>query len=138
MPPKKGKKGKKKSNGKRKTEQVGGRDLLLKETDAQEYAQVLKNLGNSRFEVLCFDGKTRLAHVRGKMRRRAKLATDDIILLSLRDFQDDKADIIWAYSLEEAKQLKKQGEIPESTRVHDTKILESDDSDDGEVTFETI
>lgn len=35
-----------------------------------EYAQVTRMLGNGRLEALCFDGKTRLAHIRGKMRKR--------------------------------------------------------------------
>lgn len=35
-----------------------------------EYAQVTRMLGNGRIEAICFDGKTRLAHIRGKMRKR--------------------------------------------------------------------
>ena len=35
-----------------------------------EYGQVLRMLGNGRCEVYCFDGKNRLAHIRGKMRKK--------------------------------------------------------------------
>lgn len=35
-----------------------------------EYAQVLKMLGNGRIEAQCFDGEKRLAHIRGKMRKK--------------------------------------------------------------------
>lgn len=35
-----------------------------------EYAQVLKMLGNGRLEAQCFDGEKRLAHIRGKMRKK--------------------------------------------------------------------
>jgi initiation factor 1A len=35
-----------------------------------EYAQVLKMLGNGRVEAMCFDGEKRLAHIRGKMRKK--------------------------------------------------------------------
>ena len=35
-----------------------------------EYAQVLKMLGNGRVEAQCFDGSKRLAHIRGKMRKK--------------------------------------------------------------------
>lgn len=35
-----------------------------------EYAQVLKMLGNGRLEAQCFDGTKRLAHIRGKMRKK--------------------------------------------------------------------
>lgn len=35
-----------------------------------EYAQVLKMLGNGRLEAQCFDGEKRLAHIRGKLRKK--------------------------------------------------------------------
>lgn len=38
-----------------------------------EYAQVLKMLGNGRVEAQCFDGEKRLAHIRGKMRKKVSL-----------------------------------------------------------------
>ena len=38
--------------------------------DGQEYAQVIKMLGNGRLEAMCFDGEKRLAHIRGKMRKK--------------------------------------------------------------------
>lgn len=52
-----------------------------------EYAQVTKMLGNGRLEALCFDGEKRLAHIRGKMRKKVWINQGDIILLSLREFQ---------------------------------------------------
>lgn len=39
------------------------RELTFKE-DGQEYAQVVKMLGNGRLEAMCFDGSKRLANVR--------------------------------------------------------------------------
>ena len=47
------------------------RELVFKE-DGQEYAQVIKMLGNGRIEALCFDGEKRLAHIRGKMRKKVR------------------------------------------------------------------
>jgi hypothetical protein len=38
-----------------------------------EYAQVTKMLGNGRIEAQCFDGEKRLAHIRGKMRKKVGL-----------------------------------------------------------------
>lgn len=38
----------------------------------------------------------------------------DVILLSLRDFQEGKGDIILKYSADEARSLKTLGEIPEA------------------------
>jgi len=37
-----------------------------------EYAQVLKMLGNGRLEAQCFDGEKRLAHIRGKLRKKVR------------------------------------------------------------------
>jgi translation initiation factor 1A len=51
-------------------------------------------LGNGRCDCMCIDGVKRLCHIRGKMRKRVWIATGDIVLISLRDFQDEKADII--------------------------------------------
>ena len=36
----------------------------------QEYAQIVKMLGNGRCDTYCFDGVRRLCHIRGKMRKR--------------------------------------------------------------------
>lgn len=43
-----------------------------------EYAQVTKMLGNGRVEAQCFDGEKRLAHIRGKMRK--KVPTESTLL----------------------------------------------------------
>jgi translation initiation factor 1A len=48
------------------------RELVFRE-DGQEYAQVTKMLGNGRLEALCFDGEKRLAHIRGKMRKKVRI-----------------------------------------------------------------
>jgi translation initiation factor 1A len=43
----------------------------------------------------------------------------DIILVSLRDYQDDKGDVILKYTADEARQLKSVGELPESTVINE-------------------
>lgn len=45
------------------------RELTFKE-DGQEYAQVIRMLGNGRLEAQCFDGQKRLCHIRGKLRKK--------------------------------------------------------------------
>lgn len=37
---------------------------------------------------------------------------DDIVLISLRSFQDDRSDIVLKYFPEEVKQLQAMGELP--------------------------
>ena len=81
--------------------------------DGQEYAQVVKMLGSGRLEASCFDGTRRLASIRGKLRKKVWINQGDIILLSLRDFQDGKGDVILKYSVDEARSLKAYGELPE-------------------------
>ena len=138
MPQKnKGKKGKKNKDKRRD----GGarREIVFKE-DGQEYAQVLKMLGNCRMEVYCFDGVKRQATIRGQMRNRNFINRDDIILIGLRDFQDSKADVIHKYRPDEARTLKAYGELPETVNIAATeepgeeeeKLFEFVDEEEGE------
>ncbi|KAJ9121409.1 hypothetical protein QFC24_004747 [Naganishia onofrii] len=110
------------------------RELVFKE-DGQEYAQVTKMLGNGRLEAQCFDGEKRLAHIRGKMRKKVWINQGDIILISLRDFQDDKADVIVKYTVEEARNLKQYGELPDTTKINAEDAAYGEDGDD-EIMFE--
>jgi hypothetical protein len=66
----KGKGGKNRRRGKNENDD-DKRELVFRE-DGQEYAQVTKMLGNGRLEALCFDGEKRLAHIRGKMRKKVR------------------------------------------------------------------
>jgi translation initiation factor 1A len=85
-----------------------------------EYAQVTRMLGNGRVEAFCFDGTKRLAHIRGNMRNKVWVNLGDIVLLGLRDYQEDKADIILKYSADEARTLKSYGELPDTAKIHET------------------
>lgn len=51
---------------------------------------------NGRLEAQCFDGTRRLGNIRGKLRKKVWINQGDIILLSLRDYQDDKGDVMYA------------------------------------------
>ena len=128
MPKVKGKGGKKNKRAKGNQE-FQKRELIFKE-DGQEYGQVMKMLGNGRCDVSCFDGTKRLCHICGKMRKRVWVMVGDIVLVSLRDFQDEKGDIILKYNSDEAKNLKQYGELPENTKINETALEEDDDDDD--------
>jgi len=41
----------------------------------------------------------------------------DIILVGLRDYQDQKADVIMKYNSDEARRLKNLGHLPDSVNV---------------------
>lgn len=88
---------------------------------------MLRMLGNGRLEAYCYDGKKRLCHIRGKMRKRVWVGVSDIVLISLREFQDAKADVIMKYTADEARNLKVYKELPETA-----KIGEGDDGADAE------
>lgn len=76
-------------------------------------------LGNNRLDAQCIDGVKRLAHIRGKMRKKVWVNAGDVVLVGLRDYQDGKADVILKYSAEEARALKSYGELPESLRINE-------------------
>ena len=93
-------------------------------------------LGNGRLEAHCYDGATRLCHIRGKMRKKVWVAAGDIVLLGLRDYQDDKADVIHKYTADEARNLKQYGELPENARINETAVDMAMDEDEDDCAFE--
>ena len=90
--------------------------LRLKE-DGQEYAQIKALKGNCRFDVFCFDGKERMATLCGTMRKRKFVNLNDVVLVSLRDFQDQKCDIIDSYDDNQVRALKEMKHIPDSIKL---------------------
>ncbi|KAH0929013.1 hypothetical protein HID58_014740 [Brassica napus] len=128
MPKNKGKGGKNRKRGKNEADDEK-RELIFKE-DGQEYAQVLRMLGNGRCEAMCIDGTKRLCHIRGKMHKKVWIAAGDIVLVGLRDYQDDKADVILKYMSDEARLLKAYGELPENTRLNEGIVGDLDEDDD--------
>ena len=92
-------------------------------------------LGNARVEAFCFDGVSRLCQIRGQMRKRVWINVGDIILVSLREFQDSKADVIGKYTPDEARSLKAYGELPANVRPNETEGLGGDESDSDGIEF---
>ena len=71
---------------------------------------VEKLLGYDRIMVKCLDGFTRLCRIRGKMKRRAWIRLNDIVIVSPWDFQSDKrGDIVYRYRRNQADWLRKNG-----------------------------
>lgn len=104
--------GKKKKRGARLT--TGFKREVIYKEDMQEYGIVDKLLGDMRCLVLCSDATIRVCHIRGKFRRRVWINNGDTVLIALRGFEDDKADVIHKYTTEEADILKTQGEFDPS------------------------
>jgi translation initiation factor 1A len=71
-----------------------------------------KVLGAERFLVRCFDGFTRLARIRGKMKRRVWVRVNDIVIVSPWDFQSDtRGDIVYRYRRNQVAWLRSHGYI---------------------------
>lgn len=109
--------GKTRKRGKNSTESSAVKRELITKEEGQEYGVVTKMLGNGRLEAYCYDGKTRMCHIRGKMRKKVWVNQSDTVLIGLRDYQDDKADVIHKYNPDEARLLKKMGELPDSAEI---------------------
>ena len=99
--------------------------LRLKEP-GQEYAQIIGCKGNCRFDTKCFDGKNRLAILCGTMRKRRFITMGDIVLISIRDFQDDKCDIIDVYNESNVYTLKKDKHIPDFITIDEENEFHGD------------
>ena len=123
--------------------------LRFKE-DGQEYAQITACKGNCRFDVNFFDGKERIAILCGTMRKRKYVNLQDVVLVSLRDFQDDKCDIIDTYDDNQVRLLKDGKHIPESIQLGEESEFNEDldgveftndfpiEEDEGEIDLEEI
>ncbi|KAJ2784839.1 Translation initiation factor 1A [Coemansia javaensis] len=110
---------------------VDKRELQFKGED-QEYGVATKTLGNCRMEVTCIDGKKVIAHIRGAMRKKVWVNLGDHVLVALRDFQQDRCDIILKYTEDEVTILRNLGQIPEKAIALDA----NQEDEDGLVTFE--
>ena len=125
-----------KKHKRNKNQNIQPKNLRLKE-EGQEYAQIIRCKGNCRFDVLCFDGKERMAILCGAMRKRQFVNQDDIVLVSLRDFQDSVCDIIDNYDENLTRKLKDKGLIPKTIKLDVNNQYSSDDEDNMGFVFST-
>ena len=133
MPKNTGMGGNKRKKGKKQVQE--DRELRIKE-EGEEYAQITKILGDGRFQCKCADGIDRVAHLRGKFRKRVWLGNGDIILVSLREFEPEKCDIVEKYKEKEVAKLKKENEIPESMVLPSGADAEEKDEGEGDIFFQ--
>lgn len=82
------------------------------ENEETDYGIITNVLGNGRMNVLCLgDRRERLGHIRGTLYKKMWICKDDVVLVSIRGFQNDRCDIIFKYSQDEIKTLIKTGQI---------------------------
>lgn len=120
------------------------RDLLLA-IPGSVYGQINRVLGDKRYMVLCFDdSKERLCSLRNiniknnkkKNNKKRALEVGSIVMIGIRDYQDEKGDIIYHYRSEEAMELKKMGLITKTGL--DMQFCSDDEEDDIGFDFDSI
>lgn len=96
-------------NNKRTPETV--RRPLAFAGDNEKYAKVVKALGDRRMSLSMIDGSEMIGRIPGRLRK-VRVKPGDIVLVSHREFQPTKLDILHKYTSEEARRLYKEDEIP--------------------------
>lgn len=94
----------------------------------EEYAFVRKILGNCRVAVLCDNGNEAIGVIRGSLRRfnkRVLIEAGDIVAVSIRDYQDNKVDIVHKYNAEQCKILINTKEISDTLSNAYNKVIMS-------------
>jgi translation initiation factor 1A len=74
-------------------------------------------LGGSRLKVMCEDGNSRVARIPGKMKRRMWIREGDLVIVKPWSFQDEKADVVWRYTMTQAAWLSRREIIPKQIDV---------------------
>jgi len=99
---------------------------LLEKTEDTEYGIVTKKLGCSRFlvrpnlKVNEIIGKICGKYRKGNIKKSNWVDIGSVVLIGLRDYQDNTVDIIYVYNPQEIRQLKKMGVILFDTAEQET------------------
>jgi len=134
--------GKKFKKGKKNTSPIK-KAVVLKE-EMQEYAKVIKILGDCRVDLECNDGKKRIGHIAGRLRKRVWIRNNDLVLISLRDYQPEKCDVIHKYSESDKNYLVNKGHLKKiedeeennnSIQFTNDPLENEEDEDDNECAF---
>ena len=136
---------KSKANKYKKAEPSRKRLIPLKE-ECQEYALVMRTLGDRRYECMNDEGVSRICRTRNThsfKRQNPRVTVDCVVLVSLRDFDPSKGDIISVYSDYERRALKKAGHISFKDKEiqedeEETVIFEEYEEDVEDVDFDNI
>ena len=115
---------------------------IIEKDDNSEYGIVTKNMGGRFMVKLNMSNKEIVAKVKGSLKKgsRRKKNWIDIgtfVLVGLRDFQDDMADIIHVYKIQDIRKLRKKGVLIEESNVS-TENPEQEQEDETGFVFEEI
>lgn len=90
---------------------------LPKNNSGELFAIAERLMGGSRMNVVCADGKGRLARIPGRMKRRARVRAGDLLIVVPWDIQDDKADVVYRYTKMQSRILSRRNLLPENLDV---------------------
>jgi translation initiation factor 1A len=90
---------------------------LPKNRQNEMFAIAEQLMGGSRMNVICADGKARMARIPGRMKRRARVRAGDLLIVKPWDIQNDKADVVWRYTKTQSKILSRRNLLPEEIDV---------------------
>jgi translation initiation factor 1A len=92
--------------------------LRLPKKDKNEMFAIADRLmGGSRINVICEDGKSRLARIPGRMKRKIRVRAGDLIIIKPWDIQNEKADIVYRYKRTQSIVLSRRNLLPEEIDV---------------------
>ena len=74
-------------------------------------------LGASRIKVMCADGKSRMARIPGKMKKRMWIREGDLVIIRPWKFQDEKSDVVWRYTKTQASYLSRRKSLPKEIDI---------------------
>ena len=121
-------KGGKKKGKRNKASSLAPKRALIYKEEMEEYAQVNKLSGDRRLIVTLPDKSESLAIIPGRFRKRCWIKVGDVVMVSRREFEVGKMDVIYKYNDDEIRKLIKDKEIPEYFTVALT-ISNSDNED---------
>lgn len=90
---------------------------LPKRNSNELFAIAERLMGGSRMNVVCADGKARLARIPGRMKRRARVRAGDLLIVVPWDIQNDKADVVYRYTKTQSRILSRRNLLPENLDV---------------------
>lgn len=95
-------------NKKSKSKFQSEKEVTYIMSEGEDYGYVQKLLGNCRVKILSNDGLESIGIIRGSLRKfnkRILIENGDIVVISKRDYQDNKVDIVHKFNNDQCQSL---------------------------------
>lgn len=104
---------------KKKNFNTNKKDIYEINFDYEEYGLVKKLLGNCRVNLICNSGEEVVGVIRGNMRKynkRVLIEKGDIVVISKREYQSNKVDIVYKVPLDQYPDILNSDKISNTLR----------------------